>query len=390
MSLRVLDDERLGYAVLKFDKALEAQSLSISVRSRLQQGAYLGPDGKWQRLPHYFAAQRIDGDATSTRYRVGPEIVNYMMEFDRVEIATEDKSLREEAEWENAVPEMSARSTHTIYRGPGPTQQEPQRPVAAAPPVPPPPPAPPPEPVQVAPRPPPPRPARPVAPPPPPRPPGGTPPWLSAGLAALVIIGVTAWLMRCQLFGVSCPLIDEPARNLACAEQKLVSAPCDVPNCFATADARARPEAQGVLARGERACRDAQKSPPGPTITVQPGAEGQEAKKALACADAKHAARQDCDVQSACIAPYRAAYPNGQARIDLEVRGHDAVVACAELTAAGRARDCIAQPTATFVLQGCDIQGKCLTPYIRDYPNGPSRSDLERRVDDAARACRSR
>ena len=51
-------------------------------------------------------------------YRVGPEIVNHMMEFDRVEIATEDNVVRAEAEWQNAVPEITARPVHTIYRTP--------------------------------------------------------------------------------------------------------------------------------------------------------------------------------------------------------------------------------------------------------------------------------
>ena len=356
MSLRVLDDERLGYAVLEFDKALDEPSLSISIRSATQHGAYLGPDGQWQHIPHYFPAQRIDGDAERTRYRVGPEIVNYMMEFDQVEVATADDSLHEKAKWENAVPEMSARSTHTIYRGPGR-----QRPVAARPPAAPPPgppPASPPAPVEEAP----PEPAQAEVPPAPPRPSRSIVPLLVGALALLLVLGAAAFFMRCQLFGV-CPPQDDLARSLACAEQKLGAAPCDVQGCFATAELRARPEAKDIIAKADTACRD-----------------DQEAKKARACADTRHAAKQDCDVQSACVAPYAAAFPNGRARVELEKRARDAGALCA----AARARDCIARPTGG---QNCDVQARCVQPYLRDYPNGEARADLESRAAEATRAC---
>jgi len=360
MSLRVLEDERLGYAILEFDAALAAPDLSISIRSRLRQGAYLGPGGQWQRLPHYFPAQRVDGDASRTRYRVGPDIVNHMMEFDRVEVATEDKSLREETEWENAVPEISARSVHTLYVASGPSEREPQPAAGAEPSVAPSLP-PPPEPEAAPPEPPPaskpaepaaalPMPAatQPDAPPAPPPSPRPMPPWLAAVLAlVLLVVGVQSWLLRCQLFGLACTWQHEPAPPvaqpvppvaspsppvaksappvgapappvaLACAETLIESAPCGVPRCFTTPEARGRPEAQSILAKADAACRD-----------------DQEANKARSCVDTKHAAKQDCDIRSACIAPYLAAITNGRSRIDLEARGRDADVVCARQRAA--------------------------------------------------------
>ncbi|HXW26808.1 MAG TPA: hypothetical protein VEK73_18850 [Xanthobacteraceae bacterium] len=302
MSLRVLEDERLGYAILEFDAALAAPSLSISICSRLRQGAYLGPGGQWQRLPHYFAAQRVDGDASSTRYRIGPDIVNHMMEFDRVEVATADKNLREETEWENAVPEISARAAHTLYLAPGPSEREPQ-PAAGAEPSVAPPPAHPPE-REAAPPEPPPASAQPDARPAPPPSPRPTPPWLAAVLAlVLLVVGVQSWLLRCQLFGLACtpqhepalpiaqpappvaqpappvtppappvaqppppvakaappvtapaPPLAGPVPGLACAEMLIESMPCNVPTCFSAPEARGRPEAQSILDRAEAAC----------------------------------------------------------------------------------------------------------------------------------------
>jgi hypothetical protein len=117
MGLQVLDDERPGYAILEFDPAIEALTLSISVHSRLHD-SYLGPDGEWQKTPYFFPAERVGGDASSTRYRIGPAIVNHMMAMDQIEVAAEDGRISAETVWENAVPEIFAPSRHRIYRHP--------------------------------------------------------------------------------------------------------------------------------------------------------------------------------------------------------------------------------------------------------------------------------
>src|ERR1700761_3544539 len=118
MRLRVLDAERLGYAILEFDSALSEPALSISIHSAAQQ-AYLGPEGQWQRTPHFFSARRIGGDDTNrSHFQVGPDVVNHMMQDDQIEDATADKKIFTETIWENAAPERAPRPAHRIYRAP--------------------------------------------------------------------------------------------------------------------------------------------------------------------------------------------------------------------------------------------------------------------------------
>ncbi len=62
MRLRVLDDDRPGYAQLAFDGPLSQPKLALSVRSQ-REGAFLGADGNWQKTAHFFTASRIGGDA---------------------------------------------------------------------------------------------------------------------------------------------------------------------------------------------------------------------------------------------------------------------------------------------------------------------------------------
>jgi hypothetical protein len=118
MRLRVLDDVRPGYAQLAFDGPLSETTLQLSVRSQ-QEGGFLGPDGSWQKSPHFFTASRVDGDERSALYRVGPEIVNHLRELDIVEFASDDGALHIETTWENAVPQMpkvpGGRPGHSIY-----------------------------------------------------------------------------------------------------------------------------------------------------------------------------------------------------------------------------------------------------------------------------------
>jgi hypothetical protein len=111
-----LDDDRPGYAQLAFDSPLNQPTLAISVRSQ-HEGAYLGPDGTWQKSAHFFTAARIGGDAGSALYRVGPEIVNHVLDLDQVEFATRDGSFCVETTWENAIPQLGVRQKgHFAYR----------------------------------------------------------------------------------------------------------------------------------------------------------------------------------------------------------------------------------------------------------------------------------
>ena len=116
MRLRVLDDDRPGYAQLAFGSPLDQPTLALSVRSQ-HAGAFLGPDGTWQKSAHFFTATRIEGDTSSALYRVGPEIVNHLLDLDQVEFAAEDGSFRVETTWENAVPQIGGRPPgHFVYR----------------------------------------------------------------------------------------------------------------------------------------------------------------------------------------------------------------------------------------------------------------------------------
>jgi hypothetical protein len=132
MSLRVLDDDRPGYALLAFDGRLTPPRLSISIRS-LNSNTYLGPSGQWQRTPHYFDAKRSGEEGGKTQYRVGPEIVNFLLEHEPIEVATSDATVREETLWENAVPQMTAsHSDYFIYREPATAPDEHQQPAQAS------------------------------------------------------------------------------------------------------------------------------------------------------------------------------------------------------------------------------------------------------------------
>lgn len=111
MRLRILDDDLPGYAQLAFNGSsglLQKPTLEVSVRSPREK-AFLGDDGRWQSAPVYFTATRLSGNAGSAVFRVGPDIVNHMLEQDVVEFATADGALQVETVWENAIPQMADR-----------------------------------------------------------------------------------------------------------------------------------------------------------------------------------------------------------------------------------------------------------------------------------------
>jgi hypothetical protein len=273
MGLRVLDDYRPGYALLAFDRPSDQPSLPISIRS-VRENLYLGPEGAWQRAPHYFTAERAEGDARQTLYRVGPEIVNHLLEHDRIAVATADGSLQEEALWENAVPQMLGPSRHSIYRAPGnvvgqtrvinvrPPEPEVEQPPPEVPPViepvepTPPPPPPPPEPTPV------PVPSRPM--------------WQKLLPLVLIVAAALAAAsvpqVRCKLFSISCvvpepvptpaPVDDTLRQATACAAAKRATAPCEVRACFAeylakTPAGKVAASATAILDDAAAACREA-------------------------------------------------------------------------------------------------------------------------------------
>jgi hypothetical protein len=335
MGLRVLDDDRAGFALLAFSGSSDRQSISISIRS-LREGAFLGPAGAWQKAPHYFDAERTGGDARETFYRVGPEIVNHLLEHDRIGVADADGTVHEEALWENAIPQMIGQSTrHSIYRPPSavvnrisvletPKPQIEQPAVAPKADVPPPT-----EPARIE---------RPEPPPKPlPSPPPPKPVWLKA--LPLVLVAVVALAIasipkvRCQLFGISCAVPDpirvpdDDALRLAnaCATPKLEAAPCEVRACFSAYLAKTAPDkvassARSTLDEADGLClQNRRRDDAENSARLRKAAEEKALQSARQCA----AGASDCIVKN-CYAGYLAEYGNSGAfgdRARAEVAG---------------------------------------------------------------------
>jgi hypothetical protein len=325
MRLRVLDDERPGYALLEFDGALNQRTLLLSVRS-VHRGTFLGPLGEWQKVPHYFAAEPVGDSATPTQFRVGPDIVNHISEYDRIEVATADGGVCAETLWENAIPQMTGSvATHSVYRPqvieetaiPAETVQ--------------PPPAP--EPVQE-------EPTRQIQ--EPPATPAFTPAerkaeelqgdrkaavppsWKKGAVlvGVLALLGMAATLalpqMRCRLLGISCAEPSTRNRDLADAALKKAKAcalplsdanPCEVSSCFS--DYLAMVPATDVELEAKQIL--------GSAAGVCPLRRDDEAAKmARACAASKTAGIPACDVRSQCTTPYSTAFPSGASRAELD------------------------------------------------------------------------
>jgi len=275
MSLRVLDDDRPGFALLLFSARLDQPILSLSIRS-VRENAFLGPDGKWQRDPHYFTAARVRDNARGTEYRVGPEIVNYLLEHDQILVTGEDGKLNEETRWENAIPQVPGSGAgRSIYRPSAIVasaetnavlKAAAETPARVEPPTEPTTPSPTPSPPRIE-APPAPTPIREIKPGPEPVPPS-KPTWLRflplAAIPVVLIALLAVPQLRCSLFGMSCPA--PPPKDLltpamACAAERT---PCDVKACFdsylaATAPRDVAPKALAVIDRADQACRkDAQ------------------------------------------------------------------------------------------------------------------------------------
>ena len=133
MSVRVLDDEP-GYALLVFDKPTDSPSLKLSIKSlQVGQGCYLDPSGAWLKAPHFFSGQRVQAPDGRFGYRVGPELVNHMLDQDWIEVSSEDGTFCEQGVWENASPLMNPRGIFVQPTSPLPL-------ISPPPPPPPPPP----------------------------------------------------------------------------------------------------------------------------------------------------------------------------------------------------------------------------------------------------------
>lgn len=223
MSVRVLDGEQPGYAVLVFDKQIDSPSLRLAIKSfQVGQGAYLGPSGAWDRSPHFFTAARVETPKGGFGYRVGPEVVNYLLEDDHIEASSDDGLLREDGYWANATPLMmpGGARPHTFVAS---TADAPSAPSAPVPP-------------SVAPPQPSSSPASPPAPPPNPRESWQLPDWLPSAAAAAVLLTVAIVALvpslRCSVFGSGCAApseSDEAERGAAkrardCAVEKEAAA----------------------------------------------------------------------------------------------------------------------------------------------------------------------
>ncbi len=285
MSLRVLDDDP-GFAVLRFDKQMNAAQLEISVLSLSEEDkGYLGPGGQWRKTPHFFVAERLDPERGWSSYRVGPEVVNYLEEHTRIEIATRSGDLRETTIWQNAVPQMSPGGA--VYAFQSPSNASSSIAAASAPsrelgetrtggpgaPPPPPPPPPPPSPTSKA---------------------VGRGMWrIAAPLALLALVaGVLSSSLPCALLGLGCPPDGGLAKAIRCANEALPGNPCAVETCFIDYRRSATPtgEAASLIERGRAGCAPA---------PVKSPDKKQGYADAKACVD-----RQPC-VAEACFQNYR-------------------------------------------------------------------------------------
>ena len=290
MSVRVIDGEQPGYAVLVFDKQVDSQSLRLAIKSfQVGQGAYLGPGGTWNRSPHFFTTARVEAPKGGFGYQVGPEIVNYLLEDDHIEASSDDGLLREDGFWANAIPLMMPDGARPTTFVASPPVQDAAPPLSPAPrPLPPASPQP-----SLSPTPPPP------SPPPPFRREARKPPrWILPAAAAVVLLplAVVALVpgLRCSVFGSGCA------------------------------------------------------SRPGPADEAELAA----AKRARNCAAGKEAAADSCSAEAGCFAPYRGQFPHGASLAEIEGLSARLAKSCAmdaENQLFASAKQCAAGATACVV-----------------------------------------
>src|SRR5215470_8878073 len=111
MTLKIIDalksdfphDGSFGRAHLIFDSEIAADPLRLSLK-RLDDQEYLGesfpPKANWTRTrSHFFNATLVARGDGRTVYSLGPEVSTFVPEWTMLEIASEDGSIRETAEW---------------------------------------------------------------------------------------------------------------------------------------------------------------------------------------------------------------------------------------------------------------------------------------------------
>jgi hypothetical protein len=327
--VRVFEGGQPGYAILVFEKQTESASLRLAVKSvQVGQGAFLSLGGSFEHMPSYFDAVRVMGPRGGFGYQVGPDVVNYMLDDDQIEVSSEDGQLRETGYWANATPSMipgRGRAQTLVASGTASTF-----PTSASPPESPPPTSPP-EPKPPESKPPASEPSARETPPPVPLPspappsPGDKKKLLLAAAALLALIAAAGFValspgLRCSLFGNGCTLPPE------------------------TSDAAA-------------------------------------AQQARQCAALKTAASLYCDEEIVCFAPYRREFPQGVSHAEIEGLAVKAAAACAtaESESYRQARQC-ADNASSCIVPSCFVQ------YRQNYSNG-AHADQAR--DDLARARRA-
>ena len=384
MRLRVLDDDRPGYAQLAFDGPLSQPTLALSVRSQ-QEGGFLGPDGTWQKTAHFFTAERIGGDAGSALYRVGPEIVNYLRELDLVEFAAQDRSFRVETTWENAVPQMLRRQERrSFYRAPGAAPLAPPiaPPVAGSisarePVSPPSPPAsPPPSPPS----------------PSPPSPPVAPPPSLSAPMVESVEEASNEQLAPEEVWQEE-TAPEETAREETAPEEvayEPVEELDEVPPRSGFGELLARYRlywlaAVTVVGLAALGFGLYQVLPCEWFDRCVAQDDTEAVKKANNCVYFKKQDGRDCEIAKECIAPYLASFPKGKARPEIEKTAKAADEVCQQMMENARGvHQCIEDLKASGRSR-CDVQPACIDSFQQRFPKGPLRAE----VDDAARQAKA-
>jgi hypothetical protein len=374
MRLRVLDDDRPGYAQLAFDSPLSELALEVSVRS-LREGAFLGPDGKWQRSAHFFTASRISGDDRSARYRVGPEIVNFLLDLDLVEFAAADGSFRLETTWENATPQLTGKAKGiSIYQeGTQPPQPRPRAPASV----------PTPQPSEPLPSQPEPSPERPefAAPPPEPLPPERP---VMPRMPAAPPLTVPP----------PPPLEPEWAEEVAGEEEYGEAPPPDDgagggDGFFARHKVLVRALAGlvGVVVLGLGLYLFRPCGMLGKTDCVLP-AEREAAEKAQLCVSIRKDDGRDCEVAKDCVAPYLAGFPDGPARANLEEKAKAADDNCQQMEEMARgALQCIDDLKAQH--RACVVQAACVQSFQALYHSGPQWNDVDQAARQAKIECDS-
>jgi uncharacterized protein YecT (DUF1311 family) len=428
MALKIIDalksdfphDGSFGRAHLIFDSEIEANPLRLSLK-RLDDQEYLGesfpptaseplPKANWTRIrSHFFDASLVTRGNGQTVYMLGPEVSTFVPEWTLLEVASDDGSVRETAEWGEI-------SLDFIWRPPAqplpawkssvplgaPVGQPTRQGQAASPPAP-----------AVAPDPPKPEPpktepskvespgATPTAsippkvdhmppaikaaaddPPGPPAPPRKRANWvvwagLLAAVAAVVVAGAVYaayWGSQnrdklCNRFHIFCDAEETAFRDAqSCASSKTCSASeCVAHYRDAYPNGRFKAQIDDIAVSKGRPCVV---EPP------RPDPEKLAFDRVTACA-----APKSCGA-AVCVAEYRQSFPNGAHKADVDrimaQKGADCVDA-AEKEVYDQAVGC-ARPRSCGALE-------CLGEYRRRYPNGRYKAQIDQIAQAKGQVC---